>query len=390
MQYKPKLCLLQVLGVMLLGIPHIAPEAEAQGTGTCDRALGEAYLDVGNVRARILNTGGLFYRGEPHVYEVPKGSGSNAIFASSIWIAGMVDGQLRASATRYGEWEMWAGPLDDSGNPPSDCTVYDRVYNVYRADIVAYEVDGIVTTDLADWPTGLGAPTLDANGDLIDLMDLPLSARVDRVISLESGERPAIEGDQTIWWVMNDRGNEHTSTDSPPIGLEVHGLAYAFIDPSDIGNSTFYKFTMYNRGTAALKEAYFGNYVDVDLGDFDDDYIGSDTRLGLGYAYNSDNFDGGSEGYGSPPPAMGYDYIQGPIISSPGETALVSGDVVLDYANLHMTSFIHWYSGGGVQGGPGNAKGYYQLMQSLWSDGSPMTWGGTGRGFFKYSNKVFV
>ncbi|TDI76041.1 MAG: hypothetical protein E2O84_03425, partial [Bacteroidetes bacterium] len=50
--------------------------AAAQSVGNCDRALGEAYLDVGNVRARILNTGGLFWRGEPHVYEVPKGSGS--------------------------------------------------------------------------------------------------------------------------------------------------------------------------------------------------------------------------------------------------------------------------------------------------------------------------
>ena len=95
--------------VWMLAAFCLAQHVVAQTTGTCPRSQGEAYLDVGNVRARILNNGALFYRSEPHVYEVPKGSGSNALFATSIWIGGRINGVIHAAATRYGEWEFWPG-----------------------------------------------------------------------------------------------------------------------------------------------------------------------------------------------------------------------------------------------------------------------------------------
>ena len=378
MRYLSKLSLLAALGAFLLGVPS---SVTAQTTSTCDRALGEAFLDVNNVRARILNTGGLFWRGEPHVYEVPKGSGSNAIFTSGIWIAGKVGGQLRASATRYGEWEMWAGPLDDAGNPPDDCSIFDRVYKISRTDIDAFDLNGSTIPDLVDWPTGLGAPTLDANGDAIDILDQPLSSRIDRKINLGAGERPGLLGDQIIWWVMNDRGNQHTSTDVPPIGLEVHGTAFAFDVAGDIGNATFYKFKLFYKGTVPLEESYLAIWSDPDLGNFDDDWVGSDVPLGLGYVYNSDNVDEGSEGYGTPVPAAGYDFFQGPIVPSVGDTAHVSGVAVPGFKNLEMSTFAFWNNGGGVQGGPRNAEGYYNYMRGFWIDGLQFTEGGSGRGF---------
>ena len=379
MRYLSKLSLLAALGVILFGMPSAA---NAQTISTCDRALGEAYLDVNNVRARILNTGGLFYRGEPHVYEVPKGSGSNAIFASGIWIAGQVGGQLRASATRYGEWEMWAGPLDDQGNPPTDCAVYDRIYKVNRTDVEALDLSGTTTPDMVDWPTGLGAPTMDANGDVIEILDEPFASRVDRKINLGAGERPVILGDQTIWWVMNDRGNQHTSTDAPPIGLEVHGTAFAFDVAGDIGNATFYKFNLFYKGNVPLEESYLSIWSDPDLGNFDDDYVGSDTSLGLGYVYNSDNVDEGGEGYGTPAPAAGYDFFQGPIVPSVAtDTAYVSGKPVPGFKNLAMTTYAFFNNDGGVQGGPGDAEGYYNYMKGNWLDGKRFTFGGSGRDF---------
>ena len=384
--------LLLLLPLMLgLGLTN---GAQAQSVSNCSRSLGEQFLDVNNVRARILNTGGLFYRGEPHVYEVPKGSGSNAIFASGIWLAGQVDGQLRAAATRYGEWEMWAGPLDDNGNPPADCAVYDRVYKVSDSDVEAYDLTGATTPDLRDWPTGLGAPTIavpgngldddndgeiDEEGELIAFdINVPLANRENRVIDLAAGERPGILGNQTIWWVMNDRGNIHESTDTPPIGIEVHGTAFAFNTAGDIGNATFYKFNVFYKGDAPLTDAYMSIFSDPDLGDFGDDYVGSDTTLGVGYVYNSDNEDTGGEGYGTPPPAAGYDFFQGPIVPSPGDTATVSGRRVPDFKNLEMTSFVYYNNGGGVNEDPQTGADYYNYMQSRWKDGRPITFGGDG------------
>ena len=378
MRYFKKLSLFVVLGVFLFGE---TPTVQAQATSTCPRSLGEQFLDVNNVRARIVNTGGLFYRGEPHVYEVPKGSGSNAIFASGIWLAGQVGGQLRASASRYGEWELWAGPLDDTGNPPVDCVVFDRVYKVSRDNVADYEATGSAIPDLADWPTGLGAPTVDADGNEVNLLDQPLASRVGRVIDLGAGERPAILGDMSVWMVMNDRGNIHNSTDAPPIGIEVHLHAFAFNTAGALGDATFYKYNIFYKGDVPLTETYMGIFSDPDLGDFDDDWIGSDTLLGVGFVYNSDNEDGGGEGYGTPPPAAGYDFLQGPIVPSVGDTAFVSGVAVPDFKNLGMTSFIFYNNGGGVTEDPTTGPHYYGYMKAEWKDGQKFTFGGNGRDF---------
>ncbi|MFQ5570308.1 MAG: hypothetical protein ACE5G0_11575 [Rhodothermales bacterium] len=376
MRYYRKIGLFLLLAFLL----GLATEAQAQ-TGSCQPALGEAFLDINNVRARILNNGNLFWRGSPHVYEVPKGGHSNAIFASGIWLGGTVGGQLRVAASRYGPYEFWAGPLDESGNPPTSCSDFDHVFKVNRADIEEYEATGVTTPDLRNWPTGLGAPTTDADGNMIEILDQPLSQRINRTIDLAAGERPAILGDQSLWWVMNDRGNTHDATDAPPLGVEVHVMAFAFNTSGAIGNTTFYKYNIFYKGDVPLDNTYIGLFSDPDLGNFQDDYVGSNPELGVGYVYNADDDDEGGEGYGPAPPAAGYDFFQGPIVPSPGDSAMVDGNFVHDFANLDMTSFVFYNNGGGVTEDPRTAADYYNYMQANWKDGKHITFGGNGRDF---------
>ena len=390
--------------------------SEAQVVGTCLSPLGEAYLDINNVRARIFNNGNLFWRGSPHVYEVPKGGGASAIFTSGLWVGGLVGGQLRAAAARYGAYAFWSGPLDDNGNPPDDCSIYDHLYKVSRSDIDDYEATGVAAPDLRNWPTGLGAPTyasvgngIDDDGDgivdednngvdddgddiidvdereVIQLLDQPLASRVNRVIDLAGGERPAILGDQSIWWVMNDRGNEHrrSGADTPPIGLEVHAMVFAFNAAGPIGDATFYKYDLFYKANEPLTDAYVGVFSDPDLGNFQDDWVGSDSIRGIGFVWNSDDDDEGGGGYGTPAPAAGYDFFQGPIVPSVGDTAYVSGRQVPDFRNLDMTRFMYYNNAGGVLGDPTSATDYYNNLQGKWKDGISTTLGGDGR---NYSN----
>ena len=382
--------LLSLILLMVLGLGSVF-ETRAQ-VGTCTSPLGESYLDINNVRARIFNNGNLFWRGSPHVYNVPKGGGVQAIFNSGIWIGGKVDGQLRVAAARYSNYQFWAGPLDEFGAPPADCAEFDRLYKVSIDDIQDYEATGVITPDLRDWPTGLGAPTyappgngvdddgdgeVDEAGETIFVLNQPLAQRVDRVIDLAGGERPAILGDQSIWWIMNDRGNERRW--SPPIGLEVHATAFAFRTAGDIGNATFYKYDFHYRGNWPFTDVHMAIYSDPDLGNFQDDWVGSDTTLGVGYVWNSDNEDEGSDGYGSPPPAAGYDFLQGPIVPSPGDSAKVSNEWVQDFKNLKMTSFTFYNNGSGVTGQPITALNLYNYMRGRWKDGKCITDGGNGR-----------
>jgi hypothetical protein len=373
----------RILSLLLLAVVLglVAVPAQSQSTGNCEAAIGEAYLDINNVRARILNNGNLFWRGSPHVYNIPKGGPSNAIFASGIWLGGSVNGQLRVAASRYGPYEFWAGPLGDDGSPPANCDSFDRVFKVSKEDVVNYDGTGTATPDLADWPTGLGAPTLDANGDLIDLTSQPLASRLDRKINLGSGERPAILGDQMLWWVMNDRGNVHNATDTPPIGLEAHVSAFAFNTAGAIGNTTFYKYRLFYKGSSPLENTYMGIFSDPDLGNFDDDYVGSDTTLGLGYVYNADNDDEGGEGYGEAPPAAGYDFFQGPLVDDDGMDNNGDGQVDEAGERLKMTTFAFYNNGGGVIGDPTSGPDYYNYMRGRWKDGQRFTLGGNGRDF---------
>lgn len=347
-----------------------AATAHAQTTGRCAPAEAEVFLDVNNVRAHIFNNGALFWKGDPAVYEVPKDSGVNAIFLSSIWIGGRVQGELRVAAARYYNHQFWPGPLDDNGAPPADCTPFDRIYEITRADLITYAESGIPTPNLADWPWRLGAPVFDSDG-------------IDDNYDLEAGDRPALIGDQMLWWVMNDAGNEHLSfsTETPPIGMEVHGSAFAFSRPNaPFDNATFYRYVLRYKGTAPLDDAYFGVFSDSDLGNFRDDYVGSDTTLHLGYTYNADNADEGEGGYGKAPPAVGYTFLRTPVAND-GRDNNRDGTTDEPGEMLGMTHFLFYFGGGCVLCDPASAQDHYYYMQARRKDGQPLTVGGWGRDF---------
>src|SRR5690606_25252109 len=230
--YLPALVLLALL----------TPSALAQGGVGClfdgsDHSLRQprAFLDVNGVRAGLFNRGQLFFTGgDPH-YEVPKGSGVHAIFEAGIWMGGLVDGELRIAAATYAQggqnYEFFPGPLGADGSPPTDCTPYDRIWTVSRADLHRYAEAGIATDDLAEWPGELGAPFFDADGD--------------GAYSLEAGDRPKVWGDQTAWWVMNDAAGPHLTTLSEPLGMEVRVTAFASASPeAALFYATFYRYEL--------------------------------------------------------------------------------------------------------------------------------------------------
>lgn len=354
--------------VAILSILIWATNAYAQ-VGTCEPAEAEAMLDINNVRARILNNGALFWKGSPHVYEVPRLSGRQAIFASSLWIGGQVNGELKFAGSTYGPWEYWPGPLDDQGNPPADCKPFDKIYEISIQEIIDYENTGSISENLAQWPWELGAPVIDGDSNLNNY-------------NLSGGDRPEVHGHQTLWWIMNDRGNVHERTGSAPMGMEIQVSAFAAAsNEPHISNTTFYKYKLVYKGDTPIDSTYIGLMADVDLGNFDDDYIGSDSTLSLGYTYNADNFDEGGEGYGEAPPAVGYTVLQGPVADSDGRDNDRDNQIDEDGERLPMTSLIFYNGGGGDTGDPQDDNDMYKFMQGRWKDGQPFTEGGNARDF---------
>ena len=356
---------------LLLAACLLVQHAAAQAAGACAPATADAYLDVGNVRARIFNDGALFWKGDPYVYAVPKAGGVNALFSSSIWIGGLVGGELRVAATRYSRWQFWPGPLDDHGNPPDDCTPFDRIYQITRDDLIAYAETGQPTDNLLAWPWQLGAPVVDGDG-------------IPDNYNLDGGDRPALTGDQMLWWVMNDAGGEHLQpgSDTPPIGMEVRASVFGFDRPrSPMSNVSFYRYVLHYKGDAPFENAYFGFYADPDLGFFLDDYVGSDSTLHLAYVYNSDDLDERDGGYGAAPPAAGYTFLRTAPADADGRDNDRDGAVDEPGEMLGLTSFMYFNSGGCRRCEPYTGPAYYNIMQARWKGGKPLTQGGNGYDF---------
>ncbi|MCL2510638.1 MAG: hypothetical protein FWF09_01165 [Bacteroidales bacterium] len=129
-----------------------------------------------------------------------------------------------------------------------------------------------------------------------------------------------LKGDETYWWVFNDKGNAHTETKGQPIGLEIRAQAFAFATNDEINNMTFYSYEIINRSTFTLTNTYFAPWTDPDLGYAKDDCVGCDVERGMGYCYNGYAVDGTGqvEAYGAHPPAVGIDFFQGPYLDPNG------------------------------------------------------------------------
>ena len=352
---------------LLATILALAVPALAQTPGSCEAGQAIGTLDQSAVQASFPNTGTLFFgQGLRADYLVPKDLGVSPIYVASVWISGTVGGELRIAATAYGQgatnndyFEFWPGPLDDGATlpNPTDCSAYDRIWVVSQSDVAAYESGQTPSDDLAEWPVGLGAPAVTEAGAPV------VPTHRDQRIDLTVGERPVLSGTQTAFWVMNDVGNVHRTTDSEPLGVEVAVTAFGIASTTPAFNeATFYRYQITNRSPVAIDDMRVGFFADTDLGNASDDFVGIDTTRAMGFTYNADAFD--EDAYRSPPPAFGVDILGGTADRTPTATSFmyfVNADH--SYGVLRNASQIDW------------------AMRGLSQFGQPMTEGGYGFGW---------
>jgi hypothetical protein len=434
---------------------HGVRSAEAHGSvggakaAACTPATSTTEIAYNNVRT-LLTTSGLLWYDKPNnkaAYEVPKTpdrTGPKAIYAGGLWMGGLSpDNQLKIAAVRYREGnDFWPGPLTVGGDAAvtSDvCERYDNFYMTYKVDAERHRAyyaclaspedcdvadefpDGyVIPSSYYDWPainTEPGydtylAPFTDVNqdGDYDPTAGDYPGYDLEQVVDCENRFRQdpiPLFGDQNFWWVVNDKGAQHTETGGQPIGMEIRSQAFAFSTNDQVNNMTFYNYVLINRGTQTLTNTYFGQYADPDLGGSDDDFTGCDVQRGLGYVYNADEFDEdrqGSPGYGAQPPAIGIDFFEGPYQDEDGQDnplvvpggidcseavtldgiayegiGIGYGDGTPDNERFGMRAFIYYNrEGPSAVTDPTLAVHYYNYLRSIWKDGTPQTYGGTG------------
>ncbi|MFQ5608489.1 MAG: hypothetical protein ACE5GA_11120, partial [Candidatus Zixiibacteriota bacterium] len=241
------------------------------------------------------------------------------VFASGIWIGGIDStvgspniGDTLMTISEFSE-ENVPGPML-GGTFQTDNPSF-RVYKLYRDSLASNP-----NADYLAWPVADGAP-------------------------VDSLGAPELTGDQMLWSVFNDadpaaHGNDAGST--LPMGIEIQMSTFAFTREGALGDIIFLRYKIMNKGNKNLRQVYISLWSDPDLGGFADDLVGSDTALSLGFVYNATSADAV---YGSRPPAVGYDFFQGPLVASPGSTGRMWGIPQPGFTNLGLVSFNKYING---------------------------------------------
>lgn len=391
----------------------------------CVAATSSADLNINNVRTRILGSGDMWWDLDDAKYEVPKDGGTHSMFAGALWLGGLDEaGQLKLAAMTYRQTgvDYWPGPLDDAASVTAEtCERYNKHWIVYREDVdlhvqwIDCKLDPdcdpdvsfpgyTVPTSIVDWPgNGIDnelpnklAPYFETDSGCTDCTpgvydenwDWPgYDIRGNQ--NCQQKEVDLLYGDQTIWWVYNDKGNVHTETQAGALGFEIRAQAFAFTSNDEVNNMTFNNYRILNKSTFKLTNTFFGTWFDPDLGNARDDIIGSDIARGLGYCYNADSDDEGPNGYGLNPPAVGFDFFQGPFadytdgvdndrdgcVDGVRDSLGICQDEDEDLGineRIIMSGFMYYNNAVGNQGNPSVAGDFYNYLQSTWKNGNSL------------------
>jgi hypothetical protein len=394
--------------------PPPSPDHLKGVMSVCSPATAQTDLDINNVRATLLTGGDMWWNLTDGKYLVPKPPvgehGPTSLFAGSLWIGGFDPGNtLKVAAMTYRQTgnDFWPGPLSSSATTDAGtCVAWDKHFKINRADCTNYynwvaagspgenPVGATAMDVINNWPT-VGpelqemAPFWDVNNNTI--YEPWLGEVPDFDVTGTRGCSAELFGDQSLFWVFNDKGNIHTETGGAAIGLEIQAQAFAFQTNDEINNMTFYRYKILNKSSFRLDSTFFGVWVDADLGSANDDYVGCDVERGLGFCYNGDLVDDnppqGQIPYGANPPAIGVDFFEGPYADSNGvddPQSLVPASF-LNYENdtvdderIGMKKFVYYNNDNSITGNPNGATDFYGYLAAAWPDGSHITYGGTG------------
>jgi len=306
-------------------------------------------------------------------FEWPRGSGKHCIFADGLVYAGKADGEFRAGGAtyRYG-WQAGGIESDGEAADPSDPAF--RIYKARRITRAEFDVlppreQERLRRDFTEWPAGGGAPIFDEDGN--GQYDPDFNAWLS---DSSAGDKPLYPGDEALWFVSNDLDPTRTATlyGTPPVGLEIRTIVWAFRNPAPLDNAVFVKHTLINRGASDFEDVYFARWTDPDLGDGLDDLVGVDTTRNMAFVYNGRTRDGG---YGDPP-ALGIRMIQGPIAPESGATARFGAGLREGFRNLPITAFTFYINSDAVYRDPnlgtpyGAAQLYNNMQGRLFAGGS--------------------
>ncbi len=278
-----------------------------------------------------------------------------AIFQDGLIWGGKIDGKIYVNGDTH-RLGLTGGPILEDGTAGTSDGIW-KIKKDWQSLPAGPERDRYEYC-YNNWPADNGAPYLDVNGDN------KFSRGVDQ---------PRFLGDEVLWFVANDLDTLRTqgTYGSDPIGLEIQLSTFGYNREDELGDAVFKKYKVINKSGKLIEDMYLSYWSDPDLGKADDDYVGCDTLLNLGFCYNGDNVD--DNYYGENPPAFGYKLVQGPVTNGDiNDKARIDDRIINGRKNMPMTSFVLYIGANDLYDNPtqgkysGSLEFYYNFQGLSW------------------------
>ncbi|MFI5253534.1 MAG: hypothetical protein ACHQQQ_14005 [Bacteroidota bacterium] len=296
-------------------------------------------------------TGGVIY---------PRGTATGVYVGGLMWAGKVYDGGstiVRACGQNYITVSGTApGRIISKGIPDDTLGPTAHIYRIRRdwrtadlrqdaSELLNIAIDDVGDSDIAavrnqyaqdwqNWPADQGAPYYERNG-------IP-------GYQPDQGDEPGLaSADQVMWFVCNDLSANHARRflNSNPIGIEEQITCWAYANRPNLNSVVFERYRLIYKGTKTsvdsshIDSMYIGKWVNPHIGNNSDDFAGYDLNGSFGYAYNSSPVDVDFANFNLVPPVIGYNLLQGPRITSPGDKAHWNLNTIPGYKNLPQTSF---------------------------------------------------
>ena len=331
------------------------------------------------ISSRGLEIG--YYNGVFLNYLNDNGEKIGLMSSANLWLAGIQnDGSFFMSTPTYGS------PIgtDLEGIIPKVFQIDRDVIDQHIAD---WQDNGVIDNpnpDVFGWP-GNGYPFFEQYNDGLELpSESGLSAPFwdndgNGIYNPDGGDYPVLEVSdcnetpivptQMNWCVY---GIEDSSNDELIFYVKFNMFYFQCEEESALNNTLFTQHLLINSSKLSFSTLYAGLWSDIDLGNHEDDYIGTMPERSTSYIYNADNHDednGPRPGFGENPPVFGIDIFRTPFDSQLNEVGL--------------NGIIPYYNGNviGAEAAttdPSTLFEYYNYLNGNWRDGSPLTFGGNG------------
>ncbi len=269
--------------------------------------------------------------------------GPQLIRYSNSWMAGVVGGTIYANKNVGGETQqLWPGPIDTATNLAKSAVSWSKVWAVSKSEVTNhlenFQNTGYqVPESFNNWPSKHNETNV--NAYLAPFVDWNKNG----VYDPENGDYPSFNGDHAVYFILNDLYGENVFPQANKMGLEMQGMAFVYDDPM-LSNAIFVRLFVINRSTNNYSPFYYGQYVDLELGNRNDNYIATDLSRDLVYGYNGDSIDQG--GFETKLPSAGVLFLNQRLYASSG---LVKGDSARGFPETEdqMLSILegNWLSG---------------------------------------------